>query len=257
MPSPSALVCVRCSARYAVDRFADDCPACRSAGAPANLTVAYDATPGAGLGRNDLQRRPRSMWRWDAFLPAAAGDAVSLGEGDTPLLEAPNLGLGDVWIKDESRNPTWSFKDRLASGALTHGQALRRQGHRLELVGQCRRCGRRLRREGRPAVHRLHLRRLGRSAGAADARLWRHGGEGQRQGRSLAPAVAGRARVRLVSDLAVLRSRGRQQSLRHGRLQDDRLRDRRGVRLDSRPTGACCRSATATRCTACGRASRT
>ena len=47
-------------------------PACRSAGAPANLTVAYDATPGAGLGRNDLQRRPRSMWRWDAFLPAAS-----------------------------------------------------------------------------------------------------------------------------------------------------------------------------------------
>jgi threonine synthase len=119
MPSPSALVCVRCSARYAVDRFADDCPACRSAGAPANLTVAYDAAPGAGLGRNDLQRRPRSMWRWDAFLPATAGDAVSLGEGDTPLLEAPNLGLGDVWIKDESRNPTWSFKDRLASGALS------------------------------------------------------------------------------------------------------------------------------------------
>ena len=59
------------------------------------------------------------MWRWDAFLPATAGDAVSLGEGDTPLLEAPNLGLGDVWIKDKSRNPTWSFKDRLASGALT------------------------------------------------------------------------------------------------------------------------------------------
>ena len=70
-----------------------------SAGAPANLAVAYDATPGAGLGRNDLQRRPRSMWRRNALLPAAAGDAVSLGEGDTPLLEAPNLGLGDVWIR--------------------------------------------------------------------------------------------------------------------------------------------------------------
>jgi len=101
MPSASALVCVRCSARYAVDRFADDCPACRSAGAPANLTVAYDTTPGAGLGRNDLQLRPQSMWRWVSFLPALATDAVSLGEGNTPLLEAPNLGLGDVWIKDK------------------------------------------------------------------------------------------------------------------------------------------------------------
>src|SRR4029079_9433167 len=50
---------------------------------------------------------------------ASAADAVSLGEGNTPLLPAPSLGLGDVWIKDESRNPTWSFKDRLGSGALT------------------------------------------------------------------------------------------------------------------------------------------
>ena len=68
------------------------------------------------------------MWRWDAFLPAAAADAVSLGEGDTPLLEAPNLGLGDIWIKDESRNPTWSFKDRLASSVVTMARA---QGARL------------------------------------------------------------------------------------------------------------------------------
>ena len=119
MPTASALACVRCSARYAIDRFADDCPACRAAGAPANLTVAYDAPPGSGLSHREMPRRPRSMWRWDAFLPAAAGDAVSLGEGDTPLLPVPGLGLGDVWIKDESRNPTWSFKDRLASGALT------------------------------------------------------------------------------------------------------------------------------------------
>ena len=59
------------------------------------------------------------MWRWDSFLPAIAAEAVSLGEGNTPLLAAPSLGLGDVWIKDESRNPTWSFKDRLASSALT------------------------------------------------------------------------------------------------------------------------------------------
>ena len=59
------------------------------------------------------------MWRWDAFLPARASEAVSLGEGNTPLLPVPSLGLGDVWIKDESRNPTWSFKDRLASSAVT------------------------------------------------------------------------------------------------------------------------------------------
>lgn len=119
MPLPRALACVRCGAPYPVDRFADDCPACRQSGAPANLTVAYEAPPGQGSARAATSPRPRSMWRWEAFLPAPAADAVTLGEGDTPLLPAPDLGLGDVWIKDESRNPTWSFKDRLASSALT------------------------------------------------------------------------------------------------------------------------------------------
>ena len=119
MPIPSALVCVRCGARYPIDRFAEDCQACRAARAPANLTVAYGSAAGEGCTRDAVARRPASMWRWDSFLPAAAAEAVSLGEGNTPLLPAPSLGLGDVWIKDESRNPTWSFKDRLASSALT------------------------------------------------------------------------------------------------------------------------------------------
>src|SRR5688572_17957064 len=119
MPTPSALACVRCGAHYPTGHFAQDCAACRSAGAPANLTIVYESTPGESLDRRDVRQRPASLWRWDAFLPAAAGDAVSLGEGNTPLLPAPALGLGDVWIKDESRNPTWSFKDRLASAALT------------------------------------------------------------------------------------------------------------------------------------------
>src|SRR5438552_3715556 len=119
MPIPSALVCVRCGARYPIDHFAHDCQACRAAGAPANLTVAYDSVPGEDGTRDGVARKPASMWRWDSFLPASAEEAVSLGEGNTPLLAAPGLDLGDLWIKDESRNPTWSFKDRLASSALT------------------------------------------------------------------------------------------------------------------------------------------
>jgi threonine synthase len=119
MPIPSALVCVRCGARYPIDHFAHDCQACRATGAPANLTVGYDSVPGEGGARDDVARKPASMWRWGSFLPANANKAVSLGEGNTPLLPAPALGLGDLWIKDESRNPTWSFKDRLASSALT------------------------------------------------------------------------------------------------------------------------------------------
>ena len=119
MPSPNALACVRCGARYSLSNFATDCAACRRAGAPANLTVVYDQAPGAGLTRDSVPKIPASMWRWQAFLPNAVDEAVTLGEGNTPLLPAPRLGLGDVWIKDETRNPTWSFKDRLASTALT------------------------------------------------------------------------------------------------------------------------------------------
>ncbi|HEU5097303.1 MAG TPA: pyridoxal-phosphate dependent enzyme, partial [Reyranella sp.] len=119
MPVPSALACVRCGARHPIDHYAEDCPACRTKGAPANLTVAYGQRPGEGLKRNAPSGSACSMWRWDGFLHAKAEEAVTLGEGNTPLLPAPALGLGDVWIKDESRNPTWSFKDRLGSGALT------------------------------------------------------------------------------------------------------------------------------------------
>ncbi len=119
MPVPSALICVRCSARYPITHYDQDCPACRAKGVGANLTVAYDSRPGEGLDQERPPHRPGSLWRWDDFLHASAAEAVSLGEGNTPLLHAPSLGLGDVWIKDESRNPTWSFKDRLASGALT------------------------------------------------------------------------------------------------------------------------------------------
>jgi threonine synthase len=119
MPTPTALACVRCGTRVAIAQFAGDCPACRRSDAPANLTVVYDEQPGARCDRRCLSGAPASQWKWEDFLPAAAKDAVTLGEGNTPLLPAPALGLGKLWIKDETRNPTWSFKDRFASVAVT------------------------------------------------------------------------------------------------------------------------------------------
>jgi threonine synthase len=79
----------------------------------------YDVVPGGELDRDRLPQSPQSLWRWEGFLPTEAHDAVTLSEGNTPLLSVPALGLGDLWIKDETRNPTWSFKDRLASVAVT------------------------------------------------------------------------------------------------------------------------------------------
>lgn len=70
------------------------------------------ATPPGGLG---------GLWRYLPLLPGLAPDLVEqrihMGEGGTPLLRAPaalekELGVGTLWLKDESRNPTGSFKDR-------------------------------------------------------------------------------------------------------------------------------------------------
>jgi threonine synthase len=68
------------------------------------------------------------MWRYDPVLPASREEAVSLGEGWTPLIEAEKLGqeLGarDLWIKDEGQNPTDSFKARGLSCAVTLARKL-------------------------------------------------------------------------------------------------------------------------------------
>jgi threonine synthase len=74
--------------------------------------------------RDEVGARPRGMWRWRELLPLPAGaEPVTLGEGDTPLLSAARLGealgLRRVWVKDESGNPTGSFKARGIAAAVT------------------------------------------------------------------------------------------------------------------------------------------
>jgi threonine synthase len=64
-----------------------------------------------------------SMWRYDDVLPFPADVAATLAEGGTPLVPAPTLAaswdVGEVWIKDEGRNPTGTFKDRGQTVAVT------------------------------------------------------------------------------------------------------------------------------------------
>src|SRR5258708_36886588 len=115
MALPVALTCISCGADYPLSHHADDCPVCRAAGVPSNLTVRYAGPAGTGLSRDAIPTKPASLWRFEAFLPLAAAEAVTLGEGGTPLHDVARLGPGAGWVKDESRNPTWSFKDRLAT----------------------------------------------------------------------------------------------------------------------------------------------
>ena len=67
------------------------------------------------------------MWRYSALLPLAQGESpVTLGEGQTPLIESPALaaavGVRRLWIKDEGQNPTASFKARGMAAAMTRAR---------------------------------------------------------------------------------------------------------------------------------------
>lgn len=77
--------------------------------------------------RSVFEERPASLWRYADLLPIAAPDnAVTMGEGATPLVDAPRLaqavGVGEIRIKNEMANPTGSFKDRQVAVGLNHAR---------------------------------------------------------------------------------------------------------------------------------------
>ena len=94
------------------------------------LLVRYDwRRIGVDWSRESLQSGVRSMWRYAPALPLGDGDhSVTLGEGWTPLFQAPrlaaDLGLSHLFVKDEALNPTNSFKARGMSAAVTRARAL-------------------------------------------------------------------------------------------------------------------------------------
>ena len=118
----TGLACIRCGASFGVEPRFDGCPACRRT-APANLTPQYDF---GAIAREfpveSLRHRPADLWRYRELLPVDPADAAPLGEGMTPLLHCERygrrVGLARLFLKDESRNPSGSFKDRLAVIAL-------------------------------------------------------------------------------------------------------------------------------------------
>jgi threonine synthase len=96
-------------------------------GAP--LLARYDLAAARGWTRETLRDREPSLWRYRELLPLFPGESpVTLGEGFTPLIHAtrlgPALGLSQLHIKDESLNPTNSFKARGQSTAVTRARAL-------------------------------------------------------------------------------------------------------------------------------------
>ena len=98
-----------------------------SCGAP--LLARYDLDKARGWARETLKGRDASMWRYREMLPIYDSESpVTLGEGFTPLFHArrlgASLGLDRLYIKDESLNPTNSFKARGQSAAITRAKYL-------------------------------------------------------------------------------------------------------------------------------------
>jgi threonine synthase len=95
------------------------------------LEVAYDADALASVTREQIEAGPQNIWRYAPLLPVGQNpdDRVSLNPGLTPLVRADRLaeavGLrATLWVKDDSANPTHSFKDRVVSLALTAAKGL-------------------------------------------------------------------------------------------------------------------------------------
>lgn len=93
------------------------CPACFGP-----LEASYDlAAVRARISREQLEARDATMWRFAELLPISSVPAGGLRVGVSPMVPAPRLaarlGLERLWVKDDSRNPTLSFKDRVVAVA--------------------------------------------------------------------------------------------------------------------------------------------
>ena len=115
-----ALRCRKCGQEYPVQPL-NICDFCLSP-----LEVSYDYKAMArGLSREKIAEGPLSMWRYHDMLPVE-GKEVDIGAGFTPLVKAERLGeelgLDELYIKNDCLNPTYSFKDRPVSVAITKAQ---------------------------------------------------------------------------------------------------------------------------------------
>ena len=130
----SHLECKECKAKYPLEALY----VCERCFGP--LEVAYDHSSSEGdVGelRRRIQGGPQNIWRYADFLPLAGGppgpsgrlaSRVGLPAGCTPLIRADRLaaqlGLREVWVKNDAANPTHSFKDRVVSVAVARAREL-------------------------------------------------------------------------------------------------------------------------------------
>ena len=113
-----ALRCRECGRDYPLDPIFF----CEFCFGPLEVDYDYEAIARA-MTRESVAAGPHTLWRYAPLLPCDAEYNVDLGTGFTPLLRADRLGqalgLERLWIKNDTVNPTWSFKDRVVAVAIT------------------------------------------------------------------------------------------------------------------------------------------
>jgi threonine synthase len=118
-----ALKCKECSTEYPLEALY----VCDKCFGP--LEVAYDfSVLDPAETRRKIQAGPRSIWRYADFLPFERRPHTALDAGTTPLVRADRLaaelGIREVWVKNDAANPTHSFKDRVVTVALAKAREL-------------------------------------------------------------------------------------------------------------------------------------
>ena len=121
--SPEGLACRECGVRYPVEPVT----ICEECFGPLEPVYDLGAIDGVDF-RKQVEASPASLWRYELLLPGGPDvPRVDLGAGFTPLRRADRLaerlGLETLWIKDDSVNPSNSFKDRVVSVAITMARA--------------------------------------------------------------------------------------------------------------------------------------
>jgi threonine synthase len=121
----SHLECPRCGQTASPDVVTNLCPSCQGP-----LLVRYDLEKARqNWDRESLKGRPATLWRYRELLPVRdEANIVSLGEGMTPLVPLKRLGeeigLTDLWLKDEGILPTGTFKARGAAVGISRAKEL-------------------------------------------------------------------------------------------------------------------------------------
>lgn len=121
----TGLRCSGCDKAYPPEKVHTYCPECQS-----TLLVEYNLDAARKqTDRDEITRRLKGMWRWHEILPVTDPlNQVTLGEGDTALLPlnhlGQTLGLSNLYIKEESSNPTGSFKAHGLSSAISKAKEL-------------------------------------------------------------------------------------------------------------------------------------